>query len=200
MNTLAKRRTRDMLRHGRRAPRDMTREQAAAVIFREQTFAAVWHWLGKLGLPTDDRRDLSQEVFLAAHQSFSRYDPKISRPERWLNQIAVHVASHYKDRARHRRETQADDDLFSGLIDEQPLAHDALEAEAAAFEVAVAMNDLPDHLCAVLSAYDLQDVSMAAIAECHEIPLSTAYKWHARARAEVHESVAWLRRREAMRA
>jgi len=107
------------------------RKRAFQLLFRRKTFAAVWRWLERLGVPVRDRRDVSQEVFLAAHQSFHTYNPLRARPERWLNKITVHVAAHYRDRALHRREELTPGDLLDDTVDETPGACEELEGHQA---------------------------------------------------------------------
>src|SRR5262245_10434400 len=112
----------------------MDRDRAFQILFRDKTFASVWHWLDRLGVPLRDRRDIAQEVFLAAHQSFHTYDPMRSRPERWLNKITVHVAAHYRDRAQHRREELTPEDFFD-VVDEEPGPDEQIRVEQDRLEV-----------------------------------------------------------------
>src|SRR5262245_45785867 len=85
-------------------PTRLTRDHAFHLLFRPKTFESVCRWLVALGVPSRDLSDLAQDVLLAAFESFHSYEPQRTRPERWLNGIAVHVAGHYRDLARHRRE------------------------------------------------------------------------------------------------
>src|SRR5688572_4342050 len=61
-------------------------------------------WLRHLLVPWQDRNDVAQEVTLQAIRSAHTYDPAKASLERWINRITVNVASHYHDRAHHRRE------------------------------------------------------------------------------------------------
>jgi RNA polymerase sigma factor (sigma-70 family) len=158
----------------------MDKERAFKLLFRSKTFASVWHWLDRLGVPLRDRRDVAQEVFLAAHQSFHTYDPMRSRPERWLNKITVHIAAHYRDRAQHRREELTAED-FIDLVDERPAPDVLMDVEQDRRKVMDLLDKIDVELRSVLLAHDIDDIPMAEIAVQHGIPLSTTYKWRVRA-------------------
>ncbi|HSN96712.1 MAG TPA: RNA polymerase sigma factor [Candidatus Nanopelagicales bacterium] len=159
----------------------LDRERAFEILFREKTFSSVCHWLDRLGVPLRDRHDVAQDVFLAAHQGFHTYDPMRSRPERWLNKITVHIAAHYRDRAQHRREELTADLLLDHLVDEGPRADEMIQQEETRLEVLDVLQGIDIGLRSVLIAHDIDGIHMEDIAAQHGIPLSTAYKWRARA-------------------
>jgi len=158
----------------------LDKDRAFEILFRRKTLASVWQWLDRLGVPLRDRRDVVQEVFLAAHQSFHTYDPMRSRPERWLNKITVHIAAHYRERAQHRREELTEEDFFD-LVDERPTPDDLIGISQDRREVLELLQTIKADLRSVLIAHDIDDIPMAEIAQQRGIPLSTAYKWRARA-------------------
>lgn len=171
------------MRRARRNPGQtgpLDKERAFKLLFRKKTIASVWHWLERLGVPLRDRRDVAQEVFLAAHQSFHTYDPMRSRPERWLNKITVHIAAHYRDRAQHRREELTPKNFFD-VVDEAPAPDEQMRSEQERLQVLDLLQSLDPELRSVLIAHDIDGIPMADIAAQHGIPLSTAYKWRARA-------------------
>jgi len=171
----------------------INRERAFQLLFRRKTLAAVWHWLERLGVPVRDRRDVSQEVFLAAYASFPTYNPLRARPERWLNKITVHIAAHYRDRALHRREDLTPGDLLDDTVDETPGPYEELEGHQTRLLVLDLLYDIDMDTRAVLIAHDIDGIPMAEVAEQRGIPLSTAYKWRARAKAQLRE--AWSQSR-----
>ena len=175
-------------------PGPLDKERAFQLLFREKTFESVRHWLDRLGVPLRDRKDVAQEVFLAAHGSFHTYDPMRSRPERWLNKITVHIAAHYRDRAQHRREELTPEEFFD-IVDESPGPDERIGSEQDRRQVLDLLQSLNVDLRSVLIAHDIDDVPMAEIAEQHGIPLSTAYKWRARA-LEAFQAALEQRRRE----
>jgi RNA polymerase sigma-70 factor (ECF subfamily) len=173
----------------------LDKDRAHQILFHEKTIALVEHWLDRLGVPAQALGDVSQDVFLAAHHSFPTYDPMRSRPERWLNKITVHVASHYRERAQHRREVLTPQSFFD-MIDESPGVDERIRVEQERLDVLDALQDLEVDLRSVVIAHDLDEVPMAEIAAQHGIPLSTAYKWRARALAELAEALEQRRRED----
>ncbi|MGK4006021.1 sigma-70 family RNA polymerase sigma factor [Sorangium sp. So ce1036] len=180
----------------------LDKQRAFVRLFRGKTYASVWNWLRRLGVPRRDRRDILQDVFLAGYQSFPTYDPLRARPERWLNRITVHVAAHYRDRAHHRRE-----ELSSGggprVADERPNAEEQIGAEQTRSLVLSRLRSLQAEEQMILVEHDIEGIPMAMVAEQHGIPLSTAYKWRARAltslRALMEEPRAERKRRRSPR-
>ncbi|WP_438034385.1 sigma factor [Sorangium sp. So ce204] len=85
-------------------PNEGKRAAAYARLFCPMLVRAVLLWLERMGVPQCHRGDVAGQVWLNACESWPRFDPKRGRPERWLNAITVHVASHYHERARKRRE------------------------------------------------------------------------------------------------
>ncbi|WP_437763145.1 RNA polymerase sigma factor [Sorangium sp. So ce764] len=167
--------------------RDAARASAAARLFRPKVLRVVLRWLARLGIPACDLDDVAAEVWLCAWRSWPKFDPARSRPERWLNRIAVHVCAHYHQRAVHRREVLTDDP--PRVPDPRPDAPSLLDAEESRNAVGDALRGLSMPESAVLIEHDLDGLPMLDVAESREIPLSTCYKWRVRAlvalRAEI---------------
>ncbi|WP_437827448.1 sigma-70 family RNA polymerase sigma factor [Sorangium sp. So ce1153] len=140
-------------------------------------FARRWfvplRWLGRLGVPLCHRGDVAGQVWLHAWESWPRFDPKRGRPERWLNAITVHAASHYHERAKRRREELVD---LIEVLDPAPDAAVLMECDNTRTSTIDAVDELDPELRFVLVAHDLNGVSMAKIAEDAGLPLSTLYK------------------------
>ncbi|XXT17434.1 sigma-70 family RNA polymerase sigma factor [Sorangium sp. So ce429] len=163
--------------NGAQPPND--REKAFWRIFNKKTIVLVRRWLRLLGVPRRDRRDVAQIVMLAAHESFANYDPARGPPDRWLNRIAVHTASHYAERARRRVEEPLPDDFDAEL--EEPSAEEYIISECDRLFALSVLREIDGELGAVLMAHDIEGVPMADFASQSGIPLSTAYKRRTRA-------------------
>ncbi|CAN96873.1 hypothetical protein sce6704 [Sorangium cellulosum So ce56] len=124
------------------------------------------------------RADVAGQIWLNAWESWPRFDPKRGRPERWLNAITVHVASHYHQRMQHRREELVD---LIDVADSAPDAAATMESDSIRTATIDAVNDLEPKLRFVLVAHDLKGASMAQIAEDAGLPLSVIYKRRAKA-------------------
>lgn len=175
------------------------KERAFELLFREQTSALVGRWLTGLGVPLRDRKDLAQEVLFAAFLSFDRYNPEISRPERWLNRITVHTASHYLQRAQHRYEELVPDEELPPLIDPSKTSEELLISDQERLVVLELMQQLDADAHWILVGHDLHSTPMADLAQQRGIPLSTAYKWRARAIRLFHAIVVKRRREDRKR-
>ncbi|MGK3987294.1 sigma-70 family RNA polymerase sigma factor [Sorangium sp. So ce136] len=172
------------------------KERAFELLFREKTFALVWRWLTRLGVPLRDRGDLAQDVLLSAYLSFDNYKPEISRPERWLNRIAVHTAAHYRERAQHRYEELVSEEEFPVMVDQSKTPDELMISDQERLMVLELLHHLDVDAHSILVAHDLDGVPMADLAQQRGIPLSTAYKWRARALALFHDIVAKRRRED----
>ncbi|WP_437800023.1 sigma-70 family RNA polymerase sigma factor [Sorangium sp. So ce693] len=163
-------------------PDEGKRAAAYARLFCPMLVRAVLLWLERMGVPQCQRGDVAGQVWLNACESWPRFDPKRGRPERWLNAITVHVASHYHERARKRRE-----ELVSSIevLDPAPDAAAVMESDNVRASTMDAVNELDPVLRLVLVAHDLGGVSMAQIAQDAGLPLSTLYRRRARAIGEL---------------
>ena len=161
----------------------LTKDRAYDFLFRVERFDKVCRSLKRLGVHQEDVPDVAQDVFLAAFRSFDSYDPDRSRPERWLNMIAVHLAAHYHDRASRRWEVPAlDDEGEDGWPDPNPAVDERIEGEQARTLVLDCLSALAIDLGAILIAHDIDEIPMKEIAELHRLPLSTLYRRRAEAR------------------
>ncbi|WP_437597520.1 sigma-70 family RNA polymerase sigma factor [Sorangium sp. So ce590] len=169
-----------------RLSNDDERAAACARLFCPAVVRAVLRWLRRLGVPLCHRADVAGQVWLNAWESWPRFDPKRGRPERWLNAIAVHVASHYHKRMQHRREELVD---LSDVADPAPDAAAAMESDSIRSGAIDAVNELDPQLRFVLVAHDLYGIPMAQVAEDAGLPLSTLYKRRTKAMAALRDII-----------
>jgi RNA polymerase sigma-70 factor, ECF subfamily len=195
-------------RRRRAAPRVVEHPPAFSVLLRPRMLLAIGRWLRRLGVPRHERADVVQDVLLEAWKGWHAYDPQRGRPERWLNRIAVRVATDFHVRARKRCRFSGDriDAQFrarqrtnsSSRITTTMGSNDApnpvFHAEwnrAAGVEAAIAREEmraallgalsaLPRDQAAVIVAHDIDGLSMTEVAVRLGTPGSTLY--HRRAR------------------
>ncbi|WP_437624518.1 sigma-70 family RNA polymerase sigma factor [Sorangium sp. So ce1151] len=159
-------------------PDEDERAAAHARLFCPKLVRAVLRWLARLGVPPCHRSDVAGQVWLNVWESWPRFDPQRGRPECWLNAITVHVASHYHERAQHRREELVGQ---VEVLDSAPDASAVMERDIIRASTIDAVNALDPELRSVLMAHDLDGVPMAQVAEDAGLPLSTLYKRRTRA-------------------
>ncbi|WP_437960373.1 sigma-70 family RNA polymerase sigma factor [Sorangium sp. So ce119] len=169
-----------------RPPNENECAAALARLFCPTLVRAVRRWLGRLGVPLCHRGDVAGQVWLNAWESWPRFDPRRGRPERWLNAITVHVASHYHESAQHRREELVD---LIEVLDPAPDAAAVMECDNIRTSTIDAVNELDSELRFVLVAHDLNGVPMAKIAEDAGLPLSTLYKRRTKAISALRDAV-----------
>lgn len=95
-----------------------------------------------------------------------------------MNRIAVHVAAHYHQRGRHRREVLLEaSDL--AVADERPDAEELIGREQQRRLVRSWIQALGPEDRALILERHIEEISVAEIARRLGIPLSTTYKRHA---------------------
>ncbi|WP_437897122.1 sigma-70 family RNA polymerase sigma factor [Sorangium sp. So ce124] len=163
------------------------RAAAHARLFCPMLMRSVLRWLAWLGVPLCHRGDVAGQVWLIAWQSWPRFDPTRGRPERWLNSIAVHVASHYHRCAQRRKEELVD---RIDVLDPAPDAAAVMESDDIRAGTIDAVNELEPDLRFVLVAHDLDGIPMAQVAEDAGLPLSTLYRRRTKAIGALRDIIA----------
>jgi RNA polymerase sigma factor (sigma-70 family) len=158
-----------------------------AWLLRPGSLRLLRKWVMRLLVPRQDSRDVAQDVAVAALRSAHTYNPAVARPERWMNGIAVHTVAHWRDRARHRHEVVTDPEEDERRLDETPTAEEQIGAEERRLDVLDSIQRLHPADRSLLIAHDIDGIPMSEIAAQLRIPLSTAYKWRARALAALAE-------------
>lgn len=157
----------------------MTPAEFAAVYRAEVSY--VWKSLKRLGVPTADLDDLTQEVFVTAFQRFDTYDSR--RPLRpWLFGIAFRVASALRQRASTRREVGGV--APTEPLDSGPTPLQVVENLQKRERVLRALDTLRLERKAVFILADIEGQSVPEVAEALSVPLNTAYTRLRAARAD----------------
>jgi RNA polymerase sigma-70 factor (ECF subfamily) len=130
---------------------------------------AIYRVLG----PSEDSRDLCQEVFLKAYRALGTFKQE-ARFSSWLYQIALNAC---RDRLRRRRgRTQVSLDDLEGVhqpLQAGPSALELVEARDLARAVQAAMDTLPHEQREVIALKEYQGLTFVEIAEALEVPVST---------------------------
>ncbi len=129
--------------------------------FARPLYALGLRWLGDVR----DAEELVSETLARAWQGANRYDPRRARPASWLFGIARFVAS--EQRRRHRAAT-AGLDLVADLAGES-----GADELIAAWDMAVALEQLPAAQREVLILAYEHDLSQSQIADLLGVPLGT---------------------------
>ena len=141
-----------------------------AEIFR--TYAPfAWRALRRLGVPESDVEDVCQEVFVVVHRKLGDFEGRSSL-KTWIYGICARTASDYRRSGRVRREV---------VTDAPPdAAHEAAQPDVVALRQARAtldriLDQLDDDKRSVFVLYEIEELTMAEVAEALSCPLQTAY-------------------------
>lgn len=152
----------------------------------------VFRVLRRLGVAAKDVEDVCQDVFVVVHRKLPEFAHR-SSVRTWLYGIALRCASDYRRRAHVVREAPNAIETVELTIDaDQPDAIAQRQARAVLDRI---IDGLDDDKRAVFVLYELEELTMAEVAEVVGCPLQTAYSRLSAARAAVEAAMARLRRR-----
>lgn len=139
--------------------------------------ARVFGFVRRMVTDAEDAADITQEVFIRAFQSFSRFDGR-SQVKTWLFKIAHNLCI---DRSRKVNRTLGTSSLESSgedlevreLADESAIPEQLVLNDELKGVVEAAILEMSDKLRAVLLLHDQQDVGYDEIADLLSIPVGT---------------------------
>jgi RNA polymerase sigma factor (sigma-70 family) len=149
-------------------------------------------WMARLRIPLRHREDATQDTLEAAWKAWDRFDPDHQRDRgrkgrpifaAWMNAITVNIAGRWLDRAHLRREVLSPDPIPRRVADQRRLAHEILAADEERNELLAYLAELAKvdpRGAQVIIGHDLEELSMAELADAIGVPTSTAYKIRAR--------------------
>lgn len=132
-------------------------------------FDPLWRFLRRLGIAEADVEDAIQEVILVLARKLHRVQASSERS--FVFSTAFRVASDMRKRRKRRREVDEASlcDLPSAAGDPETSAH--IQRMAALFSQVLSQLSLDQR--AVFVLYELEELTMAEIAEALELPLGT---------------------------
>jgi len=154
----------------------------------EEHVSYVWSSLRRLGVRDEDRDDLTQEVFMTAHDLLADFDA--TRPFRpWVFAISYRIVLRYRRRLGRARTVSGESEE---VLDPVPSAQAQLEAAEGRALVtrALAGIELSRRAVFIMKEIDGQDVP--EIAAALGIPLNTAYSRLRLAREDFRQVVTRL--------
>jgi len=141
-----------------------------AEIFRDHAPFA-WRALRQLGVPEADAEDLCQEVFVVVHRKLPEFEGRSSL-RTWLYGICMRTASDHRRRAHVRREKVTD--RLPERMGSAPQQRE-IERRQAKAVLDEALSGLDEDKRAVFVLYEIEQLTMAEVAEAVGCPLQTAY-------------------------
>jgi RNA polymerase sigma-70 factor, ECF subfamily len=131
--------------------------------------------LRRLEVPSADRHDLRQEIFVVVHRKLHEYDGRASLRS-WIYGICVRMASTYRRSARVRREEACEHPEPAISLGNEGATQDRdLDSRRAYAHAEALLAKLDDEKRRVFVLYEIEGLSMAEVAEEVGCPLQTAY-------------------------
>jgi RNA polymerase sigma-70 factor (ECF subfamily) len=146
----------------------VTRIDASSLFRAHAPFVA--GFLSRLGVDRADLDDAVQEVFLVVHRK-GGYVEGTARPQTWLAEIALRVASQLR-RTRRRRPPAVD---LPAEGEDPRTPFEALDAAESLGRVQQAIDALTLEQGAVFILYEIEGESCESIAAGLAIPIGTVY-------------------------
>jgi RNA polymerase sigma-70 factor (ECF subfamily) len=138
----------------------------------------VWRLLRRVGLSRPDADDAAQQVFLVASRRLPQLAPGKERS--FLYGTAVRIAANLRRGLRRRRESPEEE--LPVQSDATELPDELLERRRARAFLDELLEQLPEELRRVLVLAEIEQLTLAAIAELEQIPAGTAASRLRRAR------------------
>jgi RNA polymerase sigma-70 factor, ECF subfamily len=140
----------------------------------------VFRALRRLGVAEADVDDACQEVFLVVHRKASDFEGRSSM-KTWIFSIAIHVAQSFRRKARDRH--------VGGAVEEEVThghtGESAYERAELVRMLDAALSTLDDERREAFVLYELEQFTIAEVAEALGCPLQTAYSRLMTAREQV---------------
>jgi RNA polymerase sigma-70 factor (ECF subfamily) len=154
-----------------------------AQIFEQHT-PFLWRALTNLGVPSHEVQDLCQEIMITVHRRLPSFDGRSLRG--WLYGICVRVASDYRRSARVRRE------IVSESPPDEVSSSDLVEFIDRGRDVrlllgALAQLDEAKRVAFVL--FEIEELTLAEVAEAVGAPLQTVYSRIKAAREQMQRAL-----------
>ena len=158
-------------------------------------FDFIWRSLRRLGVPSTDVDDCTQQVFWVAARKLALIGEGSERA--FLFSTALRVASDARRSRARRREVQEEDEVQR--CDPGPSPDELADQRKARALLEQVLSSMPLDLRAVFVLFELEELSTSEIATLLDIPIGTVASRLRRAREEFQGLVGRLKAREAFR-
>jgi RNA polymerase sigma-70 factor (ECF subfamily) len=145
----------------------------------------IWRCLRRMGIPSGDVDDAVQQVFLVVASKLGSVAPGSERA--FLFATASRIAANSR-RSVHRRD-QAHNQLMQADWAHDPSQEELTDQLRARALMDRVLAEMPDDLREVFVLFELEELSVAEVAELLAIPLGTVGSRLRRAREDFHDRV-----------
>jgi RNA polymerase sigma-70 factor (ECF subfamily) len=159
----------------------------------QEHFAYVWRLCRRLGLSESDADDAAQQVFITAARRAA--DIREGSERAFLYGVAANVVAKSRHAVARRRETG--DGELDALEAELPSVEELSDQRQARHVLDTLLDAMPLELRVVFVLYEVEEQTVAEIAQALELPVGTAASRLRRAREDFAARLARLEARRA---
>lgn len=158
-------------------------ERARALVLSH--FDPIWRLLRRLGVPESAVDDAAQQVFVVATKKLAKIAP--GSEQSFLFGVALRVASDERRRLRRLPEVAVVE--AAELTNDGPAPDELVDQRKARAMMDQILESMPLELRSVLVLYEMEEMTMAEIAELLGIPAGSVASRLRRAREHFHDYV-----------
>lgn len=170
------------LPEGQRAPTSDGVDEARLRMMLDEHFDSVYYALRRVGIPTSDLEDCTQDVFIIASSKLHVIFP--GRERAFLLGVAFRVAAHARRRLRRFPFLTDDESAIGSWEDPRLQPDEELEMRRRRVLFDKIMNKMPEDLRHVFLLFEVEELTMLEIASALDIPSGTVASRLRRAREE----------------
>lgn len=152
-------------------------------------YEQVWRVLRRLGVAESSVEDAAQQVLIVLANRLA--DVRIGAERAFMLATATRVAADFRKK-RLRAHEDLDPDAIDSTQSSTPLADELLDRGRARRWLDVVLNQMPDEQRAVFVLFELEEMTMVAIAELLDLAPGTVASRLRRARATFETAAAQL--------
>ncbi len=152
-------------------------------------YELVWRVLRRLGVAEAAAEDAAQQVLIVFANRID--DIRIGAERAFMVSTATRVAADFRKKRTRARE-DLNPDALDAVPSSAPLADELLDRGRARRWLDIALSEMPDELRDVFVLFELEDMTMATIAELLDLPPGTVASRLRRARATFETAAAKL--------
>jgi RNA polymerase sigma-70 factor (ECF subfamily) len=156
----------------------------------DEHFEFVWRVLRRLGVPEADTDDAAQEVLLTASRRLDAIE--VGSERAFLFAVAYRVAMHVRRSLQRRREVPLEAEVHESRERGAEELSDELRARC---QIDTILDSMPMDMRTVFILFELEEMTLAQIAQALDIPQGTAASRLRRAREHFRVSAKRLRER-----
>ena len=159
-----------------------TLEEARLRSMLDEFFDTVYYALRRVGVPTAELEDCTQEVFIIASNKL--HVIMSGRERAFLLGVALRVASHARRRLRRFPMLSDDESAYAAWEDPRLRPDEEMELRCRRVLVDQTLQRMPEDLRNVFILFEIEELTMLEIASALELPAGTVASRLRRAREE----------------